>query len=680
MKKYLACLVGICVIGLSAQAYVIDRFDGDLSQWTSTVILDNQNSAVQNTSAWQITNGVLQLATTVVDGTSVEQYAMIRSGLALGVGEELQADFTHSTASQDIGLYVGGTAPTFNVRRDYISVYARSTGELFSRGFDGTTEYAQVGWISPAYEKLFIARIAANTFEAGYYENGIRNVMVTRTPAFANEADVVGFYADVRALGTLGDTDNLTLLNSILDAHNPTPANGAAGVALDATLSWYTAVDPNNPTVPNPAVTKHYVYMREGEPNFIGVTPTVVPAGNPVNPTAGTNPPVTLLEDKVYYWRVDESINDSSAADANTLQGPVWRFESVKSIPTIVAQPSDTAAAVGETASFAVSATVIGTLQYTWYYSADDVIGEDTQKGTDANTLTINPVALADEGYYYCKLVKTGNEANPVYTNIVKLGVKRLMAHWPLDALVAGQYPDISGQGHNADPNGTPVFSAGAVNNGVTIDTINGYASAGTWNPSQFTSQFTVSLWAKWAGQTTPVTWQGLISKETSYGAGNMMWQLELNNFGTYQLVLKNGLETGNLTTAALPVGSWEHIAVTFNGTTATVYRNGVAAASGTWSMGSKTDAPVNIGISARSMAENLMFNGMLDDIQIYNYARSDTETADLYYAVTGQAVCILPYADLYDTDDNCVIDLADFTAFALAWLDCGLYPTAECQ
>lgn len=210
MKKFCILLL-LGMIG-AAQAVLVDDFSGDLSGWTSTVILDNQNPGTQNTASWQITDGKLQLNTTWRDGSSVEQYAMIKSGIRLEMGEELQADFSHTGASQDIGLYVGGTIPSFNIRRDYIAVYARNTGELFSRGFDGTTEYSQVGWIKPAYTKLFIARTGVNTFEVGYYDANGRNVMVTRTPTFANEADVIGIYADVRGIGVLGNVDNLRIV------------------------------------------------------------------------------------------------------------------------------------------------------------------------------------------------------------------------------------------------------------------------------------------------------------------------------------------------------------------------------------------------------------------------------------------------------------------------------------
>lgn len=207
--KSLSLLALVCVMGAAAQAVLVDDFSGDLSAWTSTVILD-ANGGSANTAAWQISGGALQLNTTVYDG--IQQYAMIRNGLSLAVGQELQLDVSHTGSTQDIGLYVGGTTPTAGVRQDYIAVYARNTGELFTRGFDGSAEYGQVGWIKPAYEKLFIARTDINVFEVGYYEAGVRNIMVTRTPGTANSADVIGIYADIRGTGVVGNADNLTII------------------------------------------------------------------------------------------------------------------------------------------------------------------------------------------------------------------------------------------------------------------------------------------------------------------------------------------------------------------------------------------------------------------------------------------------------------------------------------
>lgn len=207
MKK-ICILAAVCSMAVAVQAQLIDDFSGDLSAYTSTVILD-ANGGGANTAGWQITGETLELNTTSYDG--IEQYAFVYGGLSLGVGYEVTIDLAHNLGSQDLGLYVGGTTPVTGTREDYVAVYARNNGQVFSRGFDGLSEYPLAGGSTPAYDQLFIARTAANTYEAGYYEGGVRNIVTTRTPSFANDGDVVGFYADVRGAGVLGNADNLTV-------------------------------------------------------------------------------------------------------------------------------------------------------------------------------------------------------------------------------------------------------------------------------------------------------------------------------------------------------------------------------------------------------------------------------------------------------------------------------------
>lgn len=209
MKKL---LIGVAVLGLAvaSQAVLIDDFnDTDLSDYTATVILD-ANGGGANTFAVQSPTGKLEIVTSSYDG--IEQMAIVRSGLSLAVGEEVQIDLIHSGASQDLGLYVGGTTPVAGTRQDYVAVYARGDGRVFSRGFDGTSEYGLAGGSTPAYTQLFIARTDTNTYEAGYYEGAVRSVITTRTPSFANDGDVVGFYSDIRDTGLLGGIDNLYVI------------------------------------------------------------------------------------------------------------------------------------------------------------------------------------------------------------------------------------------------------------------------------------------------------------------------------------------------------------------------------------------------------------------------------------------------------------------------------------
>jgi PEP-CTERM motif len=194
-----------------AHALIIDDFNsGDLSAYTATRILKASGSGA-NVYSWEISGGALQLNTTAYDG--IEQYALTRTDYSLDPGWELIADFSAGyTGTQDIGLYVGAGTPTPDVRADYVNIYMRSNGQLFSRGFNGGTEFPLSGGGTPAATALFIARTGVDTFDLGWYEGGVRNVLTSRTIFSGNPVgNSIGFYADIRNAGIVGNMDNLSL-------------------------------------------------------------------------------------------------------------------------------------------------------------------------------------------------------------------------------------------------------------------------------------------------------------------------------------------------------------------------------------------------------------------------------------------------------------------------------------
>lgn len=190
---------------------LVDNFnDGDLAGWTATRILD-ANGGVHNTYAWDASSLSLQINTTVFDG--IEQTALTRTDYSLGVGEELKALYDYTNlGSQDIGLYVGAGTPTEDVRADYVNIYVRDNGQLFSRGFDGASELGLSGGGSPNVDALFVKRTGASTFDLGWYDAGVRTVLVTRVlTTAAPVGDAIGFYSDVRAAGSRGNMDNIRI-------------------------------------------------------------------------------------------------------------------------------------------------------------------------------------------------------------------------------------------------------------------------------------------------------------------------------------------------------------------------------------------------------------------------------------------------------------------------------------
>lgn len=79
--------------------------------------------------------------------------------------------------------------------------------------------------------------------------------------------------------------------------------------------------------------------------------------------------------------------------------------------------------------------------------------------------------------------------------------------------------------------------------------------------------------------------------------------------------------------------GDWQFVVGTYNGTTGTLYVNGVAVASDTFAAPGTVSLPVYIGASTGGGAG---WKGRIDEVQMYNRALSASEVATLYESGSG--------------------------------------------
>ncbi|MEM8495795.1 MAG: hypothetical protein AAF663_10465, partial [Planctomycetota bacterium] len=106
---------------------------------------------------------------------------------------------------------IGAGTPTLDVREDFLNVVVAADGTVYSHGFDGTSMLPVAGGERVIPDELFIYRLDADTFEMGYYVDGVRNVIAERDVSNTAIGDAVGFYADIRSGGRRGALDDLML-------------------------------------------------------------------------------------------------------------------------------------------------------------------------------------------------------------------------------------------------------------------------------------------------------------------------------------------------------------------------------------------------------------------------------------------------------------------------------------
>jgi len=130
-------------------------------------------------------------------------------------------------------------------------------------------------------------------------------------------------------------------------------------------------------------------------------------------------------------------------------------------------------------------------------------------------------------------------------------------------------------------------------------------------------------------------------------------------------------------------VDEWEQVVVAYDGTTATIYRNGTYANSGPVTLNDGMAANMMIGAVGQDpglTAPTSIMNGQLDDIKIYNYALDPVTIAYSFTDIDplGRTACINPNDPVlvkYDLDGNCEVGLSDLVDLASHWLTGQLVP-----
>ncbi|MFC1647242.1 DUF2341 domain-containing protein [Patescibacteria group bacterium] len=215
------------------------------------------------------------------------------------------------------------------------------------------------------------------------------------------------------------------------------------------------------------------------------------------------------------------------------------------------------------------------------------------------------------------------------------------VAHWKMDEgswtvdCSTDSVFDSSGNGNHGDacPSSTgPTGGAiGKYGKAGSFDGSNDYINVG--NPASgildfgATDSFVLEAWIKTSS--TPSTQANIISKYT----GNALYELFMASDGRVALQIRGSNGVGLSTvysTSYLDDGQWHHVAGVRNVTDDKIYIyvNGVNENSTTDSTTATLAGTGNFFISDRDSVDNYFFPGSLDDVRIYNYARTPAQIA----------------------------------------------------
>ncbi len=189
---------------------------------------------------------------------------------------------------------------------------------------------------------------------------------------------------------------------------------------------------------------------------------------------------------------------------------------------------------------------------------------------------------------------------------------------------------DSSGNGRNATLVNGPTWVAGRSGNAVNLDGSNDYVSLPAGMVSGL-SDFTIATWVR---LDTTGSWRRVFD----FGTGTTvnMFLTPQSSAGTVRFAITTGGASAEQRingTAALPTGSWVHVAVTKAGNVGTLYVNGTAVGTNS----NMTLSPSSLGNTTQNWlgrsqySADAYLDGQLDDFRIYNRALSAAEISSLY-------------------------------------------------
>ncbi len=217
-----------------------------------------------------------------------------------------------------------------------------------------------------------------------------------------------------------------------------------------------------------------------------------------------------------------------------------------------------------------------------------------------------------------------------------------LVGFYPLNEGSGDIAHDMSGSGHDGTlHNGITWISPGYQGSGVNNDgTAASRIDLGTWNPAEGTGQLSLAMWIRWTG--SAATYQGLIGKRNTWPA-TTPWQFQVRpeNGGTFRLETGAVAVVSPSNTLNPLVGTWTHVAASFDGTTARLYLNGVQVASGAFAFypggeGSRMGIGSVTGGGAGIDGQDQVFHGDMDEVCIYNRPLSVEEIGLVMVGIGG--------------------------------------------
>jgi len=283
--------------------------------------------------------------------------------------------------------------------------------------------------------------------------------------------------------------------------------------------------------------------------------------------------------------------------------------------------------------------------------------------GGTGQLITINPVTGA--GTALMQVITSGYMDGLEVIPSCTTPPPNLVSWWPGD----GNANDIV-DGNHGTLQGGATYGTGLVGQAFSLDGIDDFVEIGAPTNLNTLSSITLGAWIYRLGPGTGAyPYLNVIVGKAGLGgyANSDAWYLRWYEGKPQFIVVSDDNHVTDLRGPVLPDGVWHYVTGTFDETTqrTRLYVNSVMVAEGTTTSGlASNSVPVRIGMSSHWYATE-PFNGIIDEVQVYNRALTPSEIESIYNAGSVGKCKIPP-----DAPSPLTAKATSSSSIALTWKD----------
>ncbi|MCU0324514.1 MAG: hypothetical protein MUF45_04595 [Spirosomaceae bacterium] len=163
---------------------------------------------------------------------------------------------------------------------------------------------------------------------------------------------------------------------------------------------------------------------------------------------------------------------------------------------------------------------------------------------------------------------------------------------------------------------------------------------------------FTMEAWVNYSGVNSTIV------DKRNY---DFLWQLGANGNANKMGYFDRSTGTWHYSTGNVPENTWTHVAVTLQAGTLTFYINGVASGTASVASAMQDTQPMNIGRQQPTACTCNHFNGTMDELRLWNYARTPSQILANMNSVTANTPGLVAYYKFDETSGTTITDASGF-------------------